>query len=248
MGEGRPYLSVVVPAYNEQERLAASLPLIRDYLSEAGVESEILVVDDGSSDETGRVAREALTGFRSKVIRNPENRGKGYSVRRAFLEAAGRWALMTDADLSTPIEEHEKLAAAARDADLDVVIGSRSVSGSRVEVSQNIVRVSMGKTFNRIMRLMTGLPYHDTQCGFKLMDVKRVRPLFEKMVVDRFAFDVELLYLCHRFGLAVREVPVVWRNSPASHVSLISDPINMLFDVGRIRWRFRAGAYNPDEP
>lgn len=248
MSDGRPYLSVVIPAYNEQERLASSLPAVRDYLSGARIDAEILVVDDGSTDETVHVAQEALAGFRSEVVRTAENRGKGHAVRRAVLQAAGRWVLMTDADLSTPIEEHEKLARAARDADLDVVIGSRAVAGANVEVRQNIVRVSMGKTFNGMMRMMTGLPFHDTQCGFKLMDVDRVRPLFEKMVVDRFAFDVELLYLCHRFGLAVREVPVVWRNSPASRVSMIRDPINMLFDVARIRWRFRAGAYNPREP
>jgi hypothetical protein len=106
----------------------------------------------------------------------------------------------------------------------------------------------MGKTFNRLIRLMTGLPYRDTQCGFKLMDRERARPLFEKMVVDRFAFDVEFLYLCMRFRLEVREVPVVWRNSPESRVKMLGDPANMLFDVARVRWRFRRGLYNPEVP
>ena len=111
----------------------------------------------------------------------------------------------------------------------------------------DLLRRAMGKTFNRIIRLMTRLPHHDTQCGFKLMDVDRVRPVFRKMVVDRFAFDVELLFLCMRFGLKVREVPVVWRNSPESTVSLLGDPINMLADVARVRWRFRRGLYHPAE-
>ena len=106
----------------------------------------------------------------------------------------------------------------------------------------------MGKTFNWCIRRMTNLPFRDTQCGFKLLDRRRTTPLFERMVVDRFAFDVELLYLCARFGLQVREVPVVWRNAPGSKVSLFGDPLNMLWDVARVRWRFRRGAYNPDTP
>jgi dolichyl-phosphate beta-glucosyltransferase len=154
--------------------------------------------------------------------------------------------LMTEADLSAPIEEYEKLAAAARDRDRDLVFGSRGLPGSTIEVRQNPVRELMGKTFNRMIRLATGLTYRDTQCGFKLMDRERVGPLIERMIVDRFAFDVELLYLCVRFGLQVEEVPVVWRNDPHSHVSMLTDPLRMMFDVGRIRWRFRRGGYNPD--
>jgi dolichyl-phosphate beta-glucosyltransferase len=182
------------------------------------------------------------------VLRNEENRGKGYSVRRGVLSATGRWVLLTDADLSTPIAEHAKLGDAVREYDLDVAIGSRALPASRIEVRQHPVRELMGKTFNRIIRRMTGLPFHDTQCGFKLLDRGRVRPLFGRMVVDRFAFDVELLFLCARFGLKAREVPVVWRNAPGSKVSLVGDPLNMLWDVARVRWRFRRGLYNPDVP
>jgi dolichyl-phosphate beta-glucosyltransferase len=245
---GRPFLTVVIPAYNEERRLPATLSRIAAYLEKAGLTEEILVVDDGSSDATARLAADSLRGRRGRVLRNGENRGKGHSVRRGVLEAAGRWVLLTDADLSAPIEEYSALAEAVRERDLDMAIGSRALAGSRVEVPQNLVRQTMGKTFNRIIRLMTGLSYHDTQCGFKLMDRDRVRPLFEKMVVDRFAFDVELLYLCMRFGLKVREVPVVWRNSPASRVGLVGDPFNMIFDVARVRWRFRRGLYNPEVP
>jgi len=162
------------------------------------------------------------------------------------LEATGRWVLMSDADLSTPIEEYGRLAAEARDRDLDVAIGSRAVRGANVEVAQGLLRRTMGKTFNGILRMATALPHKDTQCGFKLMDRRRVRPLFEKMVIDRSAWDVELLYLCQRFGLKVEEISVIWRNSEDSRVSLMADPLNMLWDVLRIRWRFRQGAYNPD--
>ena len=245
---GRPHLTVVIPAYNEERRLPATLSRIAAYMEKAGMSSEIVIVDDGSSDATARLGTEFLKGRRGRVLKNPENRGKGYSVRRGVLEAAGRWVLLTDADLSSPIEEHAALADAVREHDLDLAIGSRALASSRIEVRQNVVRVAMGKTFNRLIRLMTGLPYHDTQCGFKLMHRERVRPLFEKMVVDRFAFDVELLYLCMRFRLQVREVPVVWRNSPESKVNLLGDPANMLFDVARVRWRFRRGLYNPEVP
>jgi len=243
---GRPFLTVVVPCYNEERRLGATLDRIGGYLDAHAIEAEILVVDDGSSDGTHSLASDFLRGRRGRVLRNEENRGKGYTVRRGILEAAGRWVLMTDADLSTPIEEYEKLAEAVRARDLDVAIGSRGLPDSRIEIRQNLIRQSMGKTFNRIIRLTTGLPYRDTQCGFKLLDRKRTVPLFEKMVVDRFAFDVELLYLCHRYGLAVAEVPVVWRNSPESTVSVFWDPLNMLGDIVRIRWRFRRGHYHPE--
>jgi dolichyl-phosphate beta-glucosyltransferase len=243
---GRIQLTVVVPAYNEERRLGSSLDLIAGYIDSRGLDAEILVVDDGSSDGTRALAQRMLAGRRGRVVSNPENRGKGYSFRRGVREAQGRWVLLTDSDLSTPIEEHERLAAVARDRDLDVVIGSRALPDSRIEVRQNWMRESMGKTFNLLIRSMTGLPFRDTQCGFNLMDQRRVLPAVERMVVNRFAFDVELLFLCHRFGLRAGEVPVTWRNDPSSRVSVLSDPINMFLDVARIRWRFRRGGYNPD--
>ncbi len=180
-----------------------------------------------------------------RVLRHPENLGKGAAVRRGVLEAEGRWVLITDADLSTPIEEHAKLAEAARDEDLDVAFGSRGLRGSQVEIEQSALRRLMGRTFNRILRSITGLRYYDTQCGFKLVDRQRTRPLFERMVVDHFAFDVELLFLCDRFGLRVKEVPVIWRDSGRSSVSVLGSPPRMFFDVLKVRWRFRRGLYNP---
>jgi dolichyl-phosphate beta-glucosyltransferase len=242
----KPFLSIVVPAYNEEKRLGDSLAKIDAYLGSVGIDAEILVVDDGSKDRTAELAAKALAGRRGRVVANGENRGKGYSVRHGILEAQGRFVLITDADLSTPIEEHAKLAAAIRDRDLDAAIGSRALPDSDVQLSQAWLRRTMGRTFNTIIRTLTGLRFHDTQCGFKLMDRQRVLPLFEKMTVDRFAFDVELLFLCSRFGLSVEEVPVSWRNAPGSKVSIVGDPANMILDVLRVRWRFRRGLYNPD--
>lgn len=242
----KPFLSIVIPAYNEVKRLGDSLAKIGAYLDAAGIDAEILVVDDGSKDRTAEAAMVALSGRRGRVVRNGENRGKGFSVRHGLFEAQGRFVLVSDADLSTPIEDHAKLAAAIRDRDLDVAIGSRALPGSDVQLRQNWLRQTMGRSFNKIIRAFTGLRFHDTQCGFKLMDRERVRPLFRKMVVDRFAFDVELLFLCARFGLSVEEVPVTWRNAPGSKVSLIGDPLNMILDVLRVRWRFRRGLYNPE--
>jgi glycosyltransferase involved in cell wall biosynthesis len=188
---------------------------------------------------------EALGNRRGRVVVNPENRGKGYSFRRGVAEAAGRFVLMTDADLSTPIAEHAKLAALMRERDCDVVIGSRALPESDVQVRQGWLRQTMGRGFNTIIRTATGLPFRDTQCGFKLMDRDRVLPLVEKMVVDGFAFDVELLFLCERFGLAVVESPVTWRNAEGSKVSIVGDPLHMIADVLKVRWRFRRGLYNP---
>jgi dolichyl-phosphate beta-glucosyltransferase len=243
---GRPHLSIVIPAYNEEGRLGESLQKIAAYLDQSGIAAEVLVVDDGSSDGTARIAGDFLKTRSGRVVPNGENRGKGFSVRHGVLEAAGRWILLTDADLSTPIEEHDKLAGIARDHDLDIAFGSRALADSRVEVRQQAIRQLMGKTFNKAIKLITGLPFHDTQCGFKLMDAERVRPIVERMVIDRFAFDVELLFLAYRFGLKLREVPVIWRNAPGSKVSMLGDPLNMLADVARVRWRFRRGLYNPE--
>lgn len=242
----RPFLSIVVPAYNEEERLVLSLGKMGSYLDAAAIDAEILVVDDGSKDRTAELATKALAGRRGRVVANGENRGKGYSVRHGVLEAHGRFVLVTDADLSTSIEDHAKLAAVMRDRDVDVVIGSRALPDSNVEIRQNWLRQTMGRSFNVIIRSLTGLPFRDTQCGFKLLDRERVKPLVEKMVVDGFAFDVELLFLCARFGLSVADVPVTWRNATGSKVSIVGDPLVMIADVLRVRWRFRRGLYNPE--
>jgi glycosyltransferase involved in cell wall biosynthesis len=206
---------------------------------------EILVVDDGSTDATARIAAAALAGWpQGRVLSNPGNRGKGYSIRHGVLEARGDLVLVTDADLSTPIADAALLLEAMRrQGDRGVVIGSRAVTGANVEVHQNVVREAMGKVFNRIVRALTGLPFADTQCGFKLMVRRDVAPIFRKSRIDGFSYDVELLFVAVRRGLPVREVPVTWRNAPGSKVGILSDPMRMLRDVWRIRRWHAGGVY-----
>ena len=244
---GRVHLTVVIPVYREQATIAETVATVARHFDGRGVPHEILVVDDGSPDGTGEAATRALSGIRGKVLRHRENRGKGAAVRTGVLAATGRWVLITDADQSTPIEEHDVLARICRERDLDGAIGSRALDPSRVERPQAWLRRTMGRTFNRIVRAMTGLPFRDTQCGFKLFDRKRVLPLFEQAVVDRFAWDVEILFLGARLGLRIGEAAVTWRNVEGSRVSLIGDPIRMLRDVVRVRWRFRRGGYRGAE-
>jgi dolichyl-phosphate beta-glucosyltransferase len=236
---------VVIPAFNEQARIGETLTAILQYVGAHHIRAEVLVIDDGSTDRTVGVATEKLGHQAGRVIKNVENRGKGYSVRRGIVEARGRWVLICDADQSTPIEEHARLAEIARDRDLDIVIGSRGLPDSKVEVRQHALRELMGKGFNFIVRSLTGLPLRDTQCGFKLMDRTRVLPIVEKSVIDGFAFDVELLYVANRFGLSIAEVPVTWRNSPESRVNVATAPPVMLIEVLRVLWRLRRGGYNP---
>jgi len=245
MPGGRPHLTVVVPSFNEEQRLPVTLRAILDYLDQANLPAEVLVIDDGSTDGTRRVAASLLGRDRGRVLRHEENRGKGFSFRKGFAAAQGRWVLLSDADLSTPIAEYARLAEVARQSDLDLVIGSRGMRDSRIELAQGRLRQTMGRTFNRILRTLTALPFRDTQCGFKLMDHERLKPIVDRMIVDGFAFDVELLYVATRFGLRAAEVPVTWRNSPGSRVGIATAPPQMLLDVLRVLWRFRRGGYNP---
>ncbi|MEE8526187.1 MAG: dolichyl-phosphate beta-glucosyltransferase [Thermoanaerobaculia bacterium] len=227
-------LSVVIPAYNEAERLGSSLERVAGYLRERGTEYEILVVDDGSADATAEVA----AGFEDRgvrVLRQPRNHGKGAAVRRGVLASRGRRVLVSDADLSTPIEAVERLEAELGRA--DVVFGSRAVAGADVQVRQPLYRELMGKTFNLIIRILGVRGIKDTQCGFKLLDGEAARRLFERMIVDRFAFDVELVWLARREGLRVVEVGVPWVDSPRSRVHPIFDSSRMFHDVLTFRFR-----------
>ena len=248
-----PLLSIVVPAYNEEARLGPSLRSILAWRRAKSFPIEIIVVDDGSSDATKRIAREALEGeAASRVLVNETNRGKGYSIRRGVLEASGEAVLASDADLSTPIEEVDVLLEHLRRLGHGLVIGSRALRSSRVEIHQSPVRELMGKVFNRLVRLMTRLPYHDTQCGFKLMTRSDVAPIFSVARIDGFSYDVEILYVAHRRGTPIEEVPVVWRHAPGSKVGLLTDPLRMLQDVWRVRSWYRSGYYDvgssPDPP
>jgi dolichyl-phosphate beta-glucosyltransferase len=211
-------LSIIIPAYNEAKRLPASLVKVREYLSAAQWDFvEVVVVDDGSTDSTVQVARDA--GVR--VLQNPGNRGKGYSVKHGMLEANGEWALFTDADLSSPIGEVEKLWSAAKRERAKVAVGSRAVDRSLVGVHQPLLREAMGRIFNASMRLVTGLPFKDTQCGFKLFETVAGREVFSRQQLDGFGFDVEVLFIAKKLGLPSVEVPVRWDNVEGTKVSLM---------------------------
>ena len=241
-------LSVVIPAYNEQARLPESLGTAALWLGRQGGPVEILVVDDGSHDGTAAVAEEFAARAREgpvavRVLRNGRNRGKGYSIKHGVLEARGEFLLISDADFSTPIEELPRLFQPVEAGECDLAIGSRGLPESRIEVRQPWWREAMGRTFNLILRRLTGLPYRDTQCGFKVMRRKPVLPLFRAARIERFAYDVEILYLARKARLEVREIPVRWRDARGSKVHAARDSLRMLREVAEVLWRDRRSRY-----
>lgn len=241
----RTDLSVVVPAFNEAARLPRTLARLREYLDLRGESYEIVVVDDGSTDGTAEVARGA-GGPRLRLLANEVNRGKGYSVRRGMLAATGARRLMCDADLSTPIEELERLEACLQ-AGATVAIGSRAVAGAQLEVRQGLWRENAGRAFNLLARLVALPDLHDTQCGFKLFTAGAAEAGFSRARLDGFAFDVEVLFLARRAGARIAEVPVVWRNDAASRVSLAKG-LGAFFELLRLRWSALRGHYDHPAP
>ena len=246
------FLSIVIPAYNEEARLPGTLERVRHYIEQRHAEraleqAEILVVNDGSRDGTDDVARrfagEAGAGLAIRLLENPGNKGKGYSVRHGMLEAQGDWILFSDADLSAPIEEGDKLLAAAQSGGFDVAIGSRALDRSLIGVHQSLFRENAGRVFNAFMRLATGLPFHDTQCGFKLFRRSAAREIFSRQRLERFGFDVEVLYLAHKLGFRAIEVPVRWNHSEGTKVSMVGDSLDMFLDLWRVRRFDWAGLY-----
>jgi glycosyltransferase involved in cell wall biosynthesis len=246
-------ISVVIPAYNEEKRLPGNLEQVSDYLRrKGGLPAEILVVNDGSTDSTREVAQNLARRLEAhgsfiRVLDNPGNRGKGYSVRHGMLAAQYDWVLFTDADLSAPIEECDRLTGALDGGEYDIAIGSRALDRSLIGVHQSGFRESMGRFFNLMVRLGAGLPFHDTQCGFKLFSRRAVRAIFPCQQLERFGFDVEILYLAHKFGLRVAEVPVRWNHCEGTKVSMLSGA-DAFLDVWRVRRYDWIGKYNDHHP
>jgi len=242
--EETPKLSVIIPAFNEAACIEYTLKRIYEYLSGKGMDFEVLVVDDGSGDSTREIVLKAAESMPLiRLIKNGVNRGKGYSVKNGFLESAGGLVLFSDADLSTPIEELGRfLGEAGKGA--DIVIGSRALKESKIIRRQPIYRIIMGKTFNVLVRLLTVQGIADTQCGFKLFHRETCRQIFLAQRVERFAFDVEILFLAKRKGLIISELPVHWVNSPLSKVHLVRDSARMLLDIFMVRWWYLLRYYH----
>jgi dolichyl-phosphate beta-glucosyltransferase len=237
------YFSVVIPAYNEAERIAATLKKIHEYLLTRDYRYEIIVVDDGSTDGTRMVVSKTAQEIPFvRLLENGVNRGKGYSVRAGVLHSQGEIILFSDADLSTPIQEVDKLADWLG-MGYDIAIGSRALPGSEILVRQPRQRQLMGKVFNRLVQLLTVSGIRDTQCGFKLFKQDVAKVLFEKQTVWGFGFDVEILFIASKSGYRIKEVPVKWIDSPDSRVHIVKDSFTMLTDLARIRTRYLIGKY-----
>ena len=237
-------LSIVIPAFNEERRLPKAIEQIGSYLSARPLRAEIIVVDDGSSDATPKLIESYRGRYPElRLIPNGRNHGKGYSVRHGVLEARGQIVLFTDADLSTPIEETDKLLVALGEKGYDGAIGSRALDSSLIEVHQSAFREQAGAMFNRLVRGITGLEFSDTQCGFKAFRRNPARIIFEQQRIERFGFDPEILFLAKRHGLRVAEIPVRWSHDAGTKVNVIGDGLRMFLDLLVIRWNALRGLY-----
>jgi dolichyl-phosphate beta-glucosyltransferase len=230
-------ISVVIPAYNEEKRIGNSLSEALAFLSDSGMDYEVVVVDDGSSDGTSRIVeRIARVSPKVRLVRYEENRGKGHALRTGVLVTKGDFVLVMDADLSTPLEELGKLIPYLAEGEFNVAIGSRALALSDIIRKQPWWRRGMGKMFNRIVKVLVVGDFSDTQCGFKLFRGGVARDLFGEAKIDRFAYDVEILALAKKKGYGVKEVPIRWINSPESRVDPVKDSLQMLADLVRIRF------------
>ncbi len=243
----KPDVSIVIPAYNESERLGTPLKTILEFVSNKGMNAEVVVVDDGSSDDTAKVAERAFASMpnvQSNVIRYEKNRGKGFAVKTGLLAAKADVALFSDADLSTPIEEMSKLVDPILRGEYDVTFGSRALDRSLIGTRQPWRREQGGRVMNFIIRTMSGLPFTDTQCGFKAFDLTKFRPLLDLMAIDRFGFDVEFLFVANYHKLRLKEIAVRWNDVEGSKVSVFRDTRRMINELSQIRQNAKQGAYN----
>lgn len=243
-------LSIVIPAYDESERLGTTIKQILAYIEKQNINAELIVVDDGSKDNTAQVAEKAFATFpeiETKVVRYEKNRGKGYAVKTGLLEAKHDIALFSDADLSTPIEETPKLVRLIETGECDVAFGSRALDRSLIGTHQPWRREQGGKVVNLIIKTMTGLKFSDTQCGFKAFNMKKFRPLLEVMQIDRFGFDVEFLFVANYHKLRLKEIPVRWNNVEGSKVSVVRDTRRMMHELMQIRRNAKRGIYDLKE-
>ena len=235
--------SIVLPAYNESVRIGATLEKILAYAAQRGWNAEIIVVNDGSTDTTAEIVREYAKKHPTlQLLENPGNRGKGYSVRHGMLHAGGDIVLFSDADLSSPISEADKLFAAIADG-ADIAIGSRWLKSELQIQRQPLYRQLLGRIFNLVLRMILGLKFKDTQCGFKAFTGNAAQTIFPLQKIERWGFDPELLYLARKFGFTVKEVPVAWSHREGTRISPLRDGIRMFGEVLKIRWNALSRKY-----
>lgn len=234
--QNKIYISIIIPAYNEERRLSKTLEKVDEYLKKQSFSYEIIVVSDGSKDKTSQVVKDLIPRIQNlRLIDNKENHGKGYVVRQGMLDAKGEYRLFTDADNSTSIDQIEKMLPEFEKG-FKVVIGSRDIKGAVIATPQSWIRRRLGDIFNLIVQVISGLwGIWDTQCGFKGFTSRAVEDIFPKCKIDRWAFDVEILVISKKLGYKIKEIPVTWVNDPESKVKL-KGMIKMLFEVFQIRW------------
>ena len=235
-------VSVIIPAYNEAERLLATLAATANYFAARGEPFEVLVVDDGSTDETAAVVREFAASRPEAIVQCLSyggNRGKGYAVRYGMLRASGEMRLFCDADLATPAEEYEVVLAAMTAQNTPIGIGSRPLRASHLLVHQPWYREQLGRGFNAAVQILAVPGIKDTQCGFKIFTAETAKAVFSQCRIDGFAFDSEALFIARRLGYGIAEVPISWSHKDGSKVSMIRDGLQMLGDLSRIRWMHR---------
>ena len=239
-----PRLSIVIPAYNESARIEATLERVMSCVQSEGWDAEVLVIDDGSKDDTSTIVERWMDCYpRLHLVKNPGNRGKGYSVRNGLLQAAGDVVMFTDADLSSPMVEATRLMAAL-EAGADVAIGSRWLDQSRQTIHQPLYRQFFGRCFNAITRGVMGLPFKDTQCGFKAFRREAAQVIFRLQRIERWGFDPEILFIARRLKYSIKEVPVTWGHDERSRMSYLKDGMKMLEEMAVIRWNSLAGRYD----
>lgn len=239
-----PFISIVIPAYNEEKRLPKTLERVIEYMSGQKYAFEIIVVDDGSSDATGKIVRDKMSGNSSiRLMQNHKNRGKGFSVRSGISAAQGEYVFFSDADLSTPIEEIEKLLLRLKEG-CDVAFASRGMRNSDVVVREAWYRDTMGKVFGFLVRNLAVRGVHDSQCGFKGFRKSSAAKIFTLQLINGFAFDVEVLFIAKKLKMSTAEIPVRWIDAPKSKVNPILDSLKMLCELFRIRLNNLLGKYH----
>ena len=240
--------SIIIPAYNEGARLDATLNKVLRYIAQQKWDAEVIVVNDGSRDNTVEIVQEHMQkNSMLRLIENPGNRGKGYSVRNGMMHARGEVLLFSDADLSSPIEEAPKLLAAIKEG-ADIAIGSRWMQSELQTQRQPLYRQLFGRIFNLMLRLILGLQFKDTQCGFKAFTRPAAQAIFPQQKIERWGFDPELLYLANKYGFKVVEVPVAWAHSAGTRISPLRDGTRMVVEMLKIRWNALTGKYASTRP